>query len=56
MLKVNSFLYVRLDTSPFDGILLNHLSSCIHRFDTADTELRGDAKEAKGLESSKVHA
>ena len=53
--KVNSFLYVSLNTLPLDGILLDHRPCCIHRFDMVDTEMRGDANEAQDPKPSKAY-
>ena len=53
--KVNSFLYANLDTSPLEGVLLEHLPLCIIRLDMTSTDDKEDAEEVQELKSSKAY-
>ena len=53
---MNSFLFESPNTSPLDGILLDHRPSCIARCDPTSTDARGDAEEAQESKPSKAYA
>jgi hypothetical protein len=48
--KVNSFLFENPETSPLDGILLDHRPSYIARCDMTSTEVRGGCQESPRVE------
>ena len=54
--KVNSFLYVTLDMTLWNGILLDHCSHCMARFVTMSTCTREDDQGARGMEDAKTVA
>ena len=54
--KVNPFLYVTLDMTLGNGILLDHYSHCMARFATMTTRTREDDQGARGTEDAKTVA
>ena len=53
--RVNSFLFEISLPTLWSGMLLEHSSLCIARFDTMDTKRMGGAKDAQESKPSKVY-